>query len=103
MEKEEAAVSIAKIKETIRSLGETVNKHDVKIEKLEDVYIALTKMDYRVENVESGVEEIKQTVKVIGERTQEPQKEKALKWDKLIDYLFYIVIAYALFKLGIKN
>lgn len=25
-----------------------------------------------------------------------------MKWDKLIDYLFYAILAFALFKLGLK-
>lgn len=46
-------------------------------------------------NVEQNVEKIKT-------KLDNNSKEKSMKWDKLIDYLFYAILAYALFKLGIK-
>lgn len=66
-----------------------------RIDTLEKNTAILEKMDYRMGNVEENVEKIN---KKLDERT----KEKGMKWDKLIDYLFYAILAYALFKLGLK-
>ena len=41
-------------------------------------------------------------VEKIDKKLDEKMKEKSMKWDKLIDYLFYAAVAYALFKMGIK-
>ena len=46
-------------------------------------------------NVEDNVTEIKEEIK-------KGQEQKGMKWDKLIDYLFYAILAFALFKLGLK-
>lgn len=44
--------------------------------------------EVRIAKLESEVETMK--------------KAKGMKWDKLIDYLFYVILAFALFKLGLK-
>ena len=46
-------------------------------------------------NVENNVTAIKNDI-------QKGKEQKGMKWDKLIDYLFYAILAYALFKLGLK-
>lgn len=55
----------------------------------------MEKMNYRMGKVESAVERI-------DTKLQSSDKSKGMKWDKLIDYLFYAILAYALFKLGLK-
>ena len=52
-------------------------------------------MDYRMGNVENNVSEIREDM-------LKSKEQKGMKWDKLIDYLFYAILAYALFKLGLK-
>lgn len=70
-------------------------EHESKIDNLEKTYSIMEKMDYRMSNVENNVSEIKTEIK-------KEKEQKGMKWDKLIDYLFYAVVAYALFKLGLK-
>ena len=46
-------------------------------------------------NVENNVSEIRKDI-------QKGKEQKGMKWDKLIDYLFYAILAFALLKLGLK-
>ncbi len=95
-------IKLEEINQRSKSNTKRLDEHDSKIDKLENVYIALTKMDGRVERVEGDVGEIKDNIKIISDKTNEPNKLKALKWEKLIDYLFYAILAFCLWKLGIK-
>ena len=78
-----------------KSNSKRLDEHDEKLAKLEDTYAIMEKMDYRVSNIESNVADIKEDIK-------EAKEQKGMKWDKLIDYIFYAILAYALFKLGLK-
>lgn len=101
MEKEDLKIlydTESRSKSNVKRLDE----HDCQLKELTNVYVALTKMDTKVANVETDVSEIKGDIKSLKSSASEPTKEKALKWDKLIDYIFYAVLAYALFRLGIK-
>lgn len=85
-------------KEYIERLVETEQRsksNTKRIDTLEKNTAILEKMDYRMGNVEENVEKI-------NKKLDEKAKEKGMKWDKLIDYLFYAILAYALFKLGLK-
>ncbi len=89
---------IAQIQEIIdRSKSNTkrLDEHDKKIDSLEKTYSIMEKMNYRMGKVESAVEKI-------DAKLESTEKTKGMKWDKLIDYLFYAILAYALFKLGLK-
>ena len=76
------------------------------IESKLDGFPDLKKIVYGNENRsiqnEKEINVIKETLKKYEEKIQQPSKEKAIKWDKLIDYIFYAFLAYALFKLGLK-
>lgn len=78
---------------------EQLKNHEQRIEDLEKTYVIMQKMDLRMENVEGAVNKIdaKLTAKT---------EEKGKKWDKLIDYLFYFVLAlllgYIAIQLGLK-
>ena len=72
-----------------------IKEHDQRIERLERNTAILEKMDLRMGNVESSLKEIKTDI-------QNKKEQKGMKWDKLIDYLFYAILAYALFKLGLR-
>lgn len=65
---------------------EQLKNHEQRIEELEKTYIIMQKMDVRMENVEDSIKRID---KKITEKTE----EKGKKWDKLIDYLFYAILA----------
>ena len=85
-------------KEYIERLIETEQRsksNTKRIDTLEKNTAILEKMDYRMGNVEENIEKI-------NKKLDEKAKEKGMKWDKLIDYLFYAILAYALFKLGLK-
>ena len=69
----------------------------------EKTYSIMEKMDYRMGKVESAVEKIDLK---LDSKVSEDDKEKSKKWDKLIDYIFYSVLAVILgliyMKLGLK-
>ena len=89
---------IMKLQETedrSKSNTKRLDKHDKDIKELKNTYKIMEKMDYRMGNVEDNVTEIKEEI-------QKGKEQKGMKWDKLIDYLFYAILAFALFKLGLK-
>lgn len=86
---------VAHLEEREKSNTKRLNEHDKEIEELKNTYAIMEKMDYRMSNVESNVTEIKEDI-------QKGKEQKGMKWDKLIDYLFYTILAFALFKLGLK-
>ena len=86
---------VAHLEEREKSNTKRLNEHDKEIEELKNTYAIMEKMDYRMINVESNVTEIKEDI-------QKGKEQKGMKWDKLIDYLFYTILAFALFKLGLK-
>jgi uncharacterized Ntn-hydrolase superfamily protein len=89
---------IEKITETdqrSKSNTKRLDEHDEQIKELQNTYTIMEKMDYRMGNVENNVSEIKEDM-------LKSKEQKGMKWDKLIDYLFYAILAYALFKLGLK-
>jgi uncharacterized Ntn-hydrolase superfamily protein len=63
-----------------------IDEHEKKIEALEKTYSIMEKMEYRMENVETSVLQI-------NKKLDDSANEKGKKWDKLIDYLFYFVLA----------
>lgn len=65
---------------------ERLDDHEKRIDALEKTYRIMEKMDFRIESMESSVKEIK-------EKIDNSMKEKGKKWDKLIDYLFYAILA----------
>ena len=102
----ETEIKLTKLEENIKSNQQRIDKAEEKIEKLEDTYKIMEKMDFRMGNVEKSIEGInnkldKQEFK-IEEEVHKEDKQKSIKWDKLIDYIFYAVLAYALIKLGLK-
>lgn len=86
---------IAEIEQRSKSNTKRLDEHDEQIKELQNTYTIMEKMDYRMGNVENNVSEIKEDI-------QKSKEQKGMKWDKLIDYLFYAILAYALFKLGLK-
>lgn len=86
---------IQEIADRSKSNTKGIDDHDKKLDDLEKTYSIMEKMNYRMGKVENAVERI--DIKLQGS-----DKNKSMKWDKLIDYLFYALLAYALFKLGLK-
>lgn len=46
--------------------------------------------------------QMEESVNQINNKLDNQQEKKGMKWDRLIDYLFYAILAYALIKLGLK-
>ena len=88
-------VAIAHLEERAKSNTKRLDEHDTRLDSLEKTYSIMEKMDYRMGNVENTVTAIKTDI-------QKGKEQKGMKWDKLIDYLFYAILAFALFKLGLK-
>lgn len=88
-------VAIAHLEERAKSNTRRLDEHDTRLDSLEKTYSIMEKMDYRMGNVENTVTAIKNDI-------QKGKEQKGMKWDKLIDYLFYAILAFALFKLGLK-
>lgn len=86
---------IVEIEQRSKSNTKRLDEHSMRLDKLEDTYSMLSQMDYRMGKVENAVERI-------DSKLESNEKAKGMKWDKLIDYLFYAILAYCLYKLGIK-
>lgn len=86
---------IIEIEQRSKSNTKRLDEHDKEIDELKKTYSIMEKMDYRMGKVENAVERI-------DNKLEGNEKVKGMKWDKLIDYLFYAILAFALFKLGIK-
>ena len=103
MQDTELIEKVAHLEEREKSNTKRIGEHDDRLDKLEKTYSIMEKMDYRMEKVESAVEKIDQK---LDSNVSEKDKEKSKKWDKLIDYIFYSVLAVILgliyMKLGLK-
>ena len=95
MQEKELIERLVSAEDRGKSNTKRIDEHDERIESLEKTYSIMEKMDYRIGNMENSVDEIKTEIK-------NNKEQKGMKWDKLIDYLFYAILAYALFKLGLK-
>ena len=81
-------------------IKEKFDNHEERITSLEHSTKVLETMNYRIGQMET-------TIKSINNKLDTKEDEKGKKWDKLIDYLFYFIIAlilgYVAYKLGIKK
>jgi predicted nucleic acid-binding Zn-ribbon protein len=76
MDKEELT-KIVEIEQRSKSNTKRLDEHDADIKELQNTYKIMEKMDFRIENVESNMTEIKTDIKDI--------KDKPAKnWDKLV-------------------
>ena len=103
MQDTELIEKVAHLEEREKSNTKRIGEHDERLDKLEKTYSIMEKMDYRMGKVESAVEKIDQK---IDSKVSEDDKAKGKKWDKLIDYIFYSILAVILgliyIKLGLK-
>lgn len=90
---------LKEIEQRSKSNTKRLDDHDKKIEELSDVYIALTKTNDKVENIETDVKDIKLDIKEIKDK---PGK----RLDQIIGYilsaLFCGLVGYFLAKIGFK-
>ena len=84
------------IEEKFKMRDKTLNNHEERIKNLEKIYVIMAKM-------ETSINSIKEDVTNIKAKQNEENDKKGMKWDKLIDYIFYAILAYCLYRLGIKK
>ena len=84
-----------------------LKNHEERIEKLEDTYSLMQKMDCIIENEEGAVSKVENAVVKIDTKLSVKVEEKGKKWDKYIDYVFYFVLAallgYIAIQFGLKG
>ena len=78
-----------------KSNTKRIDEQEKSIEELKKTYSIMQNIDYRMGKVENSVDQINQ-------KLDSTQKEKGLKWDKLLEYLFYAILAFVLWKIGLK-
>lgn len=76
---------LAKVEEKVKINSNRLNEHEQKIEKLSDVYVALTKVNDKVENVENDVSEMKADIKVIKDKP-------AKRFENIVDTILKTVV-----------
>lgn len=84
------------IEEKFKVQDKTISDHEERIKSLEKTYVIMAKM-------ETTINSIKEDVIGIKKKQNEETQEKGMKWDRLIDYIFYAILAYCLYKLGLKK
>lgn len=87
------------IEQLSKSNTKRLDDHDKKIEELSDVYIALTKTNDKVENIETDVKDIKLDIKEIKDK---PNKRLEQIIGYVLSALICGLIGYVLAKLGFK-
>ncbi len=110
MENTDILERIVKVEQSDKSAHHRLDEHETEINELKKTYSIMEKMSYRMENVEKTVEGINEKLdkhdKAISEEANKDDKEKSKKWDNLIHYVFYSIIAVLLgllyVKLGLK-
>lgn len=85
--------------ERTKHVEEKLQDHENRINKLEDTYAIMQKIDLRMDNVEKSVEKIDKKI-------TENDNKKVGKLDKFVDYLFYtilgILLSYIAYKIGLQ-
>lgn len=98
MEKDEIE-KLEEVNQRSKSNTKRLDEHDTDIKELQNTYRTLEAMNYRMGNVEKNVQDINSKLEKVSE-------DKGKKWDKLIDYIFYFILAsilgYIAVKLGIR-
>ena len=88
------------IKERFSTVDKEIEQHEKRLNNLEKTYQVMEKMEYRMEQMEKSIT-------AINGKLDSQTAEKGKKWDKLIDYLFYFIIAallgYIIHQMGIKQ
>lgn len=90
---------IVKVEQSDKSAHHRLDEQEKDIDELKKTYVIMEKMDFRMENVEKNVAGI-------NTKLEEVDKNKGRKWDKLVDYIFYFILAtllgFVAIKLGLK-
>lgn len=99
MENTDLVERLVKVEQSDKSAHHRLDEQEKDIDELKKTYVIMEKMDFRMENVEKNVAGI-------NAKLEDVDKSKVKKWDKLIDYIFYFILAtilgYIAIKLGLK-
>lgn len=90
---------LKEIEQRSKSNTKRLDDHDKKIEDLSNVYIALTKTNDKVENIETDVKGIKSDIKEIKDK---PGKRLEQIIGYILSALFCGLVGYVLAKIGLK-
>lgn len=87
------------IKERLNGVDKELEKHEKRISSLEKTYSIMERMEFQIKEMDANIAKL-------SEKIDNQNNEKGKKWDKLIDYLFYFLIAallgYVIHKMGLK-
>ena len=83
-------VAIAHLEEQAKLNTKRLDENEKRIDNLEKTYSIMEKMDYRMGKVEMAVDNID---KKLDAKVEKDSQVKCKKWDKLVDYLFYFILA----------
>lgn len=87
------------IKERLNGVDRELEKHEKRISSLEKTYSIMERMEFQIKEMDENISRL-------SEKIDNQNNEKGKKWDKLIDYLFYFIIAallgYVIHKMGLK-
>lgn len=87
------------IEERFKGLDKEIEKHEKRITNLEKTYSIMERMEFQIKEMDESITKL-------SEKIDTQNNEKGRKWDKLIDYLFYFVIAallgYVIHQMGLK-
>lgn len=90
---------LVEIEDRCKANTHRIEEQEKRVDALEKTYSIMEKMDYRIENMEGSIKEI-------NKKLDNKVEEKGKKWDKLIDYLFYFILAvllgYIAMQFGLK-
>ena len=90
---------LTEVAERSKSNTKRLDEHERRLDELEKTYSVMQKMDYKISCLDKTVNEI-------STKLDKRLEDKGKKWDKLIDYLFYFVLAlllgYIAMNLGLK-
>ena len=96
--------------QNLKATDKRLAEAESRIDDLEKTYAIMEKMDYRMGRVEDSVDKISQKLdnnyKELMSTKAQPATEKSKKWDKFIDYVFYVVLGailgLILYKVGLS-
>ena len=87
------------IKERLNGVDKELEKHEIRLSSLEKTYSIMERMEFQIKEMDANIAKL-------SEKIDNQSNEKGRKWDKLIDYLFYFIIAallgYVIHQMGLK-
>lgn len=90
---------ITEIEQRSKQNAKRLDNHDKKIEELSDVYVALTKVNDKVDAIDTDVKDIKKDMNTLKEKP-------AKRYEQIVGYVLSAliggIVGFILFKIGLK-